>query len=144
MKKLLNLEHIVQSSLPLKNRERWIYFLIDNSEVVYVWSTDDFERRLLQHASWYWKNKKKFDRYFFIWVKSDPLIPIENEYILLLNPKYNKKLNPSNEYITRKTALSEYWIWMTLIKRNIKNIRMQSFKSDIRYNLGDLLKIPSN
>lgn len=86
-----------------------IYFLVDNGEIVYVGQTEDLELRVEWHIKFsskktkrIWtgrrlKNKefKRFDRMFWIGVRSRDLDAYEGALIRALKPRYNRQ-SPSH------------------------------------------------
>ena len=64
-----------------------IYFLISDSEVVYIGQSLNIYQRINRHLS---DNKKIFDEVKFIEYEKEFLNDRESEYINLFIPKYNK------------------------------------------------------
>lgn len=69
----------------------FIYFLLDNNEVVYVGQTTQGLSRPFSHH-----RDKTFNEIRLIYCKADQLDELENKYILKYNPKYNKIINCTN------------------------------------------------
>lgn len=81
-KALLSAEQIIQGSLPW-GKSAGVYFLIYESEVVYVGQAVNVYSRIGQHTD------KKFDRYAFVPCPPDMMNKIESLYIHCLRPKLN-------------------------------------------------------
>ena len=78
--------------LPTDKAFESIYFLLDGDEIVYVGrSRRVMKRTLIDHQH----TDKTYDRVFIlprIWASGDAEI-IESNLILLINPKYNQRIN---------------------------------------------------
>jgi excinuclease UvrABC nuclease subunit len=72
--------------IPIKYKT-FIYFLINNKEVVYVGQTKNGLKRPFSH------NDKIFNEIKIILCDEEELNILENEYIIKYNPMYNKKIN---------------------------------------------------
>lgn len=68
-----------------------VYFLLMDSEVVYVGQSVNIQSRLASHIT---DGTKKFNRWCYIKVKRGDLNEIEGFYITLLRPKFNKAGKP--------------------------------------------------
>lgn len=97
----LNCIHINRTELP----QYFIYFLVDNEEVVYVGQTKNGITRPFEHC----KNKK-FDAVYLLPVAEKDLDQLEGIYILKYAPKYNGKINNTHcyPYSKIKTILRSY------------------------------------
>jgi transposase len=71
----------------LLSESRYVYFLIDNDEIVYVGMSDTVQSRLHAHTK-----DKKFTKVTWMKVKAHDQKYIEAYYIMTLKPKYNKFL----------------------------------------------------
>jgi hypothetical protein len=61
-----------------------VYFLLSDSEVVYVGKTTNLTTRVLSHSA-----QKDFDAVYYLPVKISELNDVERKYIKQLDPKYN-------------------------------------------------------
>lgn len=68
----------------------FIYFLLQNNEVVYVGQTKEGLKRPFSHKD------KDFDEIRLIYCDENELDEFENKYILKYKPKYNKIVNLTN------------------------------------------------
>lgn len=74
---------IISKSEPLRSNSG-IYFLIKNSEIVYVGQSVDVYSRMACH-----RREKEFDRFHIIPCEKEHLLEIEAKYIAKFNPKLN-------------------------------------------------------
>jgi hypothetical protein len=81
-KSLLSFEDIVKAALPWK-RACGIYFLVQDTEVIYVGQSVNIYSRISQHMD------KRFDRYAFVPCEAELLDKLESLYIHTLRPKLN-------------------------------------------------------
>jgi len=88
-KALLFPEEIVKASMPW-NRTSGVYFLIDNSEIVYVGQAVNVYARIDQHSF-----TKTFSHYAFVPCKKELLDRLESLYIHFLRPKLNSNTHDS-------------------------------------------------
>ena len=70
----------------------YIYFLKKNESVVYVGRTKNVKRRLSEHAD------KDFDSYSYINCDEGVASRLEDYYIMMHDPIYNRSLNSKGEY----------------------------------------------
>lgn len=85
---LLSEDEIYQASEPVK-RITGVYFLLNGTKVVYVGSTTDVHRRLLEHR----QAKREFDRYLIIEYRTaEHAKAAEKKYIRHLRPRGNDKV----------------------------------------------------
>ena len=80
-----------------------IYFLIDNSEIVYVGKTTMGISRVLSHCG-----VKEFDSYSTIECTTDKLDEMESYYIYKFEPKHNISLPASSIFISRNKLKKQY------------------------------------
>lgn len=83
-------EELIKSSITWHdfiNNSAFVYFLIDGKNVVYVGQSVRIHSRIKQHVK-----DKDFDRIIWIQVPKLLLSKIENFYIQLLKPRYNKTI----------------------------------------------------
>lgn len=85
----MNIYQIVKTALPANESLSigFVYFLINDGEVVYVGQTIHLMPRIASH-----KRDKDFDSYNFIECKASELDLIESFYIHALSPRLNGKL----------------------------------------------------
>lgn len=67
----------------------FIYFLLQDDEVVYVGKTTRGYSRIIDH----YHSAKIFNKVYYITCAEEDLDELENYYICKYNPKYNKTLN---------------------------------------------------
>jgi len=92
---------ICNRATPIK-KERGIYFLCKGGKVVYVGQSVNLINRISEHLS---EGKKNFDGYYYEYVgKNDVMSDVEAEYIVSLNPKYNKVLPQNSIYVSVNTV----------------------------------------
>lgn len=77
----------------------FIYFLIDNEEVVYVGQTTNGLARIEVH-----RRDKQFDKVYTILCEPENLDHIENSYIMKYQPKYNKTPNMTESVSIKKVV----------------------------------------
>lgn len=70
----------------------YIYFLTKNEKVVYVGKTKNIKRRISQHKD------KDFDNSFYKRCDDYMANQLEDYYIMMYDPIYNKSLNSKGEY----------------------------------------------
>lgn len=103
-KRLLSAD-IISMSVPAE-RVSGIYFLIQNSEIVYIGKSVDAAGRLVSHIH---GKKVKFDRLFFMRVATSKLDEVERHYISTFNPGLNRtfRTEPEKERLKRlRVAMS--------------------------------------
>ena len=88
---LLDKDHILKNSLPIFPK-CGIYFLIKDSEIVYVGKSTHMPNRVKTHQL-----AKDFDRVFFISCSKWDLTSLEREYIQKFDPVLNQLLRPKPE-----------------------------------------------
>lgn len=97
-------DYILSKSQVVRKRESesqevgYIYFLIDEDEIVYIGQTVSIETRILSHLS---ENTKEFDRFTALRYPRKVLDHCECEYIVHYKPKYNMVLPPNNKYLSK-------------------------------------------
>lgn len=109
----------------------YVYFLLDNNEIVYVGSTKNGEQRIFQHC-----NSKHFDSYSLIEVNENILLDTENKYILEFKPKYNKAINISKDYLSPRYFKDQYGI-----SKNILNYMEKHFNISTVENVANIRKV---
>lgn len=72
-----------------------VYFLLHDSEIVYVGSSGNAQLRIKNHFN----SNKLFDSYAIIDCCPDHVLAVEYFYIQKFKPKYNKKLKPRKSEI---------------------------------------------
>ena len=74
-----------------------IYFLIDKGDVVYVGQSKSYKARIQTHTDGEaYVEQKEFTHYSILEVKLSEMDVVEQVYIQLLHPKYNKAVtNPA-------------------------------------------------
>ena len=98
-----------------------VYFLISNSEIVYVGSSDDTRSRIQVHLTC---DKKIFDSYSIIACNfSDrrELFTVESYYIMLFEPRYNTNHPGSLDLISRKAARKDFDLEPNEFKQILKS-----------------------
>ena len=91
MKKLKS--ELLEKDFILNNRKKidekicCIYFLIKNSEIVYIGQSTNGISRIQQHTD------KDFDSYFILETSKEHLNDLESHYIVKFNPVYNKRVS---------------------------------------------------
>lgn len=94
-KPLAEISEILENRKDLKTlSDPGIYFLLDGSHIVYVGQSVQPEARIISHI----RTEKDFDGYAISRCGHLDLDDLEVRYILKYTPKYNKNLNPSNNY----------------------------------------------
>lgn len=86
-------------------KSTFIYFLLENNDVVYVGQTTQGISRPFNHYK-----DKDFDEIRLIYCNKNELNALENKYILKYKPKYNKIINLTNS------------ISISRLKRTIRNL----------------------
>jgi excinuclease UvrABC nuclease subunit len=82
----------------------WIYFLVKNSEVIYIGCTKDFFRRIKEHVS----DGKKFDYYRCIeCIDYETAARYEKRWIARFKPKYNGNGHSGRYIKKRRKKISE-------------------------------------
>lgn len=75
-------------SFRLRKISHYLYFLIQDTNIIYIGRTKNIEWRLLSH---YNNNIIKFNKYYYLeYDNFMQLFYIEKEYINKINPIYNK------------------------------------------------------
>ena len=121
-----------------------IYFLILNEEIVYIWSTLNFDYRIQEHVK-----EKIFDSYSFfeIWkeliLREKSLLEYENELIMKFSPKYNKIITKAPWFLN-KSDLKKFWLNFWFIKKHKEKIRVQTYNWISFYNEKDILFIKNS
>lgn len=132
------MEKLKSKSFLLPKRESivvgsYVYFLFSDAELVYVGSTRRGVARVYQHI-----NDKKFDSYSLLEVAEKNLESVENAYILKFNPKYNKAINISKDYLSSKGFKDRYGI-----AKNILNYMEKHYDIPIVENVANISKVYS-
>lgn len=101
-----------------KYRDIFIYFLLDNGEVVYVGKTTKGISRPLSHKN------KEFDTIKIIYCEEEHLDILENEYILKYKPIYNQICNYTQRYSLSKIKdiIRERYNFTNFFVNDIKKI----------------------
>lgn len=81
----------------------YIYFLLDNSEIVYVGQTKCVESRVQQHLN----VGRVFDSYSSFDIYNQIPNEIEADYIVKFNPRENRSLPKNDKYILESKAQFE-------------------------------------
>lgn len=84
--------------------QSFIYFLLKESEVVYVGQTTSGLTRLYKHRN------KKYDQVKIIFYEPEELDRMEDKYIKKYNPIYNKKPNFSMNYSIPRIKSELLWV----------------------------------
>jgi hypothetical protein len=82
---VLTEEAIVARSLPAEP-QCGVYFLIQDSRIVYIGQSVNVHARLADH----WNGEKRFDRVYWVRCAQRDLAPLEAAYIAQFNPPLNK------------------------------------------------------
>jgi hypothetical protein len=90
-----NIMHLVLT----ENYGPFVYFLINESEIIYVGQTFSLKGRIYQHTT-----EKTFTHVCFLEVKGSDLNNIEAAYIVKLNPSINRTI-PSNDLYASTGAI---------------------------------------
>src|SRR5690606_28064965 len=108
-----------------------IYFLIDESEIVYVGQAKDIWTRLVP----YWRGDKQFAKFAYIECNESDLSDLEAEYIVSFMPRYNISLPPNSKWTTlflvRRRA-HEMGINFTRVKRYMREKKICSINEYYR------------
>ena len=103
--KLKGLNAILETNIPRPRpipRIRGIYFLLLNSDVVYVGQSVDIAGRVLTHSE---ENKKEFTSYTFVEYDGQDMDLLEVRYIIKFQPLYNVAILSSRlGCVTKKRA----------------------------------------
>lgn len=103
---MTSVEEILESSAPITDPTPLcgVYFLIKDTEIVYVGRSLNVTQRVIAHKS----GDKDFDRYSYVTYEESELKEKESEYIAYLKPKYNigndGKFRTSKREIVMKIA----------------------------------------
>lgn len=109
---------------------RWIYYLFDKWELVYIWQSDSIIPRINVHT-----RDKKFDSYSYIeivdWIWMDD---IEMSEIIKYKPKYNKYIQDEVRSKWKMTVMFNLIrrLWYKLPNLNEK-IRLMSDEDLIKF-----------
>ena len=82
---MITKKEILSSKKPIGNKLSAVYFLIKNSEIVYIGASINCHNRVLEH-----KDTKDFDSWSHIDTDIEDLAIVERRYIKDMLPKYNK------------------------------------------------------
>ena len=81
-------EDIVAAGMPV-SRQTGVYFLIRDSEIIYVGKTTDLYNRLRRHVH----DGRRFDHYNFLPCPPEQLNELEAAYIARILPRENRVMN---------------------------------------------------
>lgn len=115
---------------PKKHVGTHIYFLInDCDEVVYVGQSVDVHSRVAAH-----RGSKAFEYYSYFKCEEEAANDLEDMYITLLDPVYNKKLNKYGMYyslsaIASSLNLSQFQVEETLKTMKIKPLFSSNYRT---------------
>ena len=132
--KLLSEPEIIAASIPFEDMDvRGIYFLINNSKVVYVGQSHAILRRVAAHKA---EGVKKFDSYSYLEHAGD-LDELEFNYILKFNPRHNVNLPPNPNLKGIGFIADRYAIGKVLVNRWVRNGQVEPFhfRNHTYYNL---------
>lgn len=104
----------------------YLYFLLDNLEIVYVGQTKCVESRVQQHLN----VGRVFDSYSSIDIYDQIPNEIEADYIVKFNPRDNRSLPKNDKYIIESKAEFETTGMQPVFERNGK----KWFKSPENYH----------
>lgn len=116
--------------VPKKHEKTNIYFLINKqNEVVYVGQSVDVYSRVSNH-----RGTKEFMYYSYFACEKEAANSLEDMYITLLDPFYNKKLNKFGMYyslseIAGKFNLSQYQVLNTLESMKIEPLFSSNYRT---------------
>ena len=102
----------------------FVYFLLQNKEVIYVGQTKKGMARVYAHED------KQFTNVYIIETSPDTLDYLEDIYIKKYKPKYNKKLNATQNYTYSRVVkeINSNWVkscsvpCKTFTRRKLDNI----------------------
>jgi len=100
------------------NRTSGIYFLMDDSEVVYVGQSVDIESRVLIHVK---EGRKRFQHYSFFECDIDDLNEMESYFIWYFQPRLNVFIHESN---------SRYCIMYTYLR--VRGLDKRNYRKQIK------------
>lgn len=95
-------EQIIWKATPYREL-KCVYFLIKDSEIVYIGKTNEFFERISRH-----NRNIEFDSYYYIETPPEKQDEVENFYIIKFQPKHNKTINKLEGYITKQESLKKY------------------------------------
>lgn len=115
----MNIYQIVKTALPANESTDigFVYFLINDGEIVYVGQTIHLMPRIASH-----KRDKDFDSYNFIECKASELDLIESFYIHVLSPRLNGKLQSGASVLNFKSEEKSAPIGIVKILDLIKSV----------------------
>lgn len=130
--KLLSRKQLVERKTELRGSISGIYFLLDDSEIIYVGqSTSSAINRVVYHRI---ANDKHFDSFVIIECDSDKLNQTEAEYIWKFAPKYNNAMPGNSFYLGRKAIQKRLgisgWVFRRITNRCTTTQRLNCY--DIR------------
>lgn len=96
-----------------------IYFLIDGEEIVYVGQSLDVYSRVTAHRS-----NKDFTHYSHFECEKADANELEDMYITLLDPHYNKKLNKYGRYYNISEIATEFDLDLQEITTILKHMNI--------------------
>lgn len=130
---------------PKRYEKSYIYFLISaNDEVVYVGQSVNVHSRVSVHME-----NKTFKFYSFFECEKGALNELEDMYITMLDPIYNKKLNKYGMYyslpqISERLSLSQHQVREALRIMQIKSLFSNNYRAiDIDVDIKTIAKIAS-
>ena len=95
----INKNEVIARAKPVTH-SHYLYFLLDNSEIVYVGQTKCVESRIQQHLN----VGRVFDSYSSFDIYDQVPNEIEADYIVKFNPRENRSLPKNNKYVLESKA----------------------------------------
>ena len=109
----INEKEVIARAKPVIH-SHYLYFLIDNSEIVYVGQTKCVESRVQQHLN----VGRVFDSYSSFDIYDQIPNEIEADYIVKFNPRENRSLPKNDKYILESKAQFETNGMQSAFQRN--------------------------
>ncbi len=117
-------------------KQSGIYFLCKSGKVVYVGQSSNLVQRIGKHLA---QGRKNFDSYHYIIIEHN-LDNVEANYIVTLQPKYNKKL-PKNSIYESISTIAKKTKWLSRdVKKKIKRDGLMPVYKDW-YTRSDVLHL---
>lgn len=103
------------------SKQRGIYFLVSNGEIVYVGQSENIFKRIAEHMQ-----SKDFDGYAYD-ETNDDLNELEVDYILALKPSLNAALPNNTRFISfdnfsKKNKINKWVLKRFINENNIKPV----------------------
>ena len=115
-------------------QKRWIYYLFDKWELVYIWQSENIYARIFNHL-----NYKEFDEFSYVEIdKNIWLDDIEMSEIVKYKPKYNKIMyepNSKNRLSLMFNLFRRMWYHLPNINKDIYNMNKEELIDYLRWKV---------